>query len=91
MSKKLDIMGLVSKMMLYSIGDVKDWQALKHGRFAKNKHAFNLDDALDEINDIVNFHLKSNNKTIKFIFERNFSKDIDKNEVFVELVKIEQI
>ena len=71
-SKQLDIMGILSRMMLYSIGDVKDWQALKQGRFANNKHAFNLDEALNEINDIVNFHLKSHNKTITLILEAHF-------------------
>jgi len=73
-------------MMLYSIGDVKDWQALKQGQFATNKHAFNLDQALDEIKSIVNFHLRSHNKSITFIFDPNFSNNPNKNEVFFELV-----
>ena len=62
-------------MMLYSIDDVKDWQALKYGQFANNKHQFNLQEALDEINNIVNFYLKSHNKSITFIFDPNFEND----------------
>lgn len=76
--------------MLYSINDVKDWQALKHGQFSTARHAFKLDEALNEISQIVNFHLKSNQKMVTLIFEPNFSK-VPKNEVFVELVQLEKI
>jgi hypothetical protein len=44
-----------------------------------------LDEALEEINTIVKFYMKSSNKNIKFIFEPNFSKE-SKDDVFVELV-----
>ena len=80
----------MSKMMLYTIGDVKDWHALKLGQYVKNKQVFLLDEALEEINSVVNFNLKLSNKKIKFIFEPNFSK-VAKNDVFVELVQTEQI
>ena len=73
-------------MMLHSIGDVKDWQALKQGQFASNKHPFNMEEALDEIKSIVNFHLRSHNKSITFIFDPNFENNGNKKEVFVELV-----
>ena len=35
-SKQLNMMGITSEMMLYSIGDLKDWQALNQGNFANN-------------------------------------------------------
>jgi len=66
------MMGIMSEMMLYSIGDVKDWQALNQGNFANNQHPFNLDEALTEIKTIVNFHLKSHTKPIKFVCDSNF-------------------
>ena len=77
--------------MLYSIGDVKDWQALKQGQFVNHQHQFNLEKALDEVKNIVNFHLKSHNKSIKLIFDPNFYNDCPKNEEFVSLVQMEQI
>jgi len=66
------MMGILSEMMLYSIGDMKDWQALNQGNFANNMHPFNLDEALTQIKTIVNFHLKSHIKSITFIFDPNF-------------------
>jgi hypothetical protein len=43
--------------MLYSIGDVKDWQALKQGQLIGKRQGFNLEEALNEIKQLVNFHL----------------------------------
>ena len=73
-------------MMLYSIRDIKDWQALKQGQIATNKHSFNLDEALEEIKSMANFHLRSHNKSITFIFDPNFSDSSNQNEIFVELM-----
>ena len=77
--------------MLFSIDDVKDWQALKQGRFKKDRKVFNLEIALNEIKSSINFHVKSNKKKITFMFEPNFSKVPNKNDIFVELVQLEQI
>jgi len=46
---------------------------------------FKLEQALNNIKEIVNFRLKSSKKLFTLTFDPNFSNQL-KNEVFVELV-----
>tara|TARA_B110000285_G_C15116795_1_gene614590 strand:+ start:1602 stop:1853 length:252 start_codon:yes stop_codon:yes gene_type:complete len=82
--KDIQSMKLQSKLTLFSLSDMHDFNRLNNQRFRKKTESFNLKEKLEEVCEIGKY--KAALSLSKFKYNLNFAKENSKNKHFTKMV-----